>query len=76
MTKRTICPKCEAANARATEALGLLTHWQGRAADLEAALASFLRAPSVGSKGPGSITIEVQTFNREAAMKLIEGSAK
>lgn len=34
---------------------------------LEAALQAFLRAPSIGSSGPGSVTIEVQTFNLKAA---------
>jgi hypothetical protein len=37
------CTRCAAAEARATEALALLTHWQGRAADLEAALAELER---------------------------------
>jgi hypothetical protein len=31
--------------------------------DLLEALQAFLRAPSIGSSGPGSVTIEVQTFN-------------
>lgn len=35
------------------------------------ALASFLRAPVVSSSGPGSVTIEVQSFNREAAVTLL-----
>lgn len=34
-------------------------------------LAAFLRAPSVGSGAPGSLTIEVQSFNREAARALL-----
>lgn len=37
------------------------------APDLLAALKSFLRAPSVGSNGPGSATIVVQDFNFRAA---------
>lgn len=36
-------------------------------AELLAALEAFLRAPSIGSSGPGSISIEVQTFNLDAA---------
>lgn len=36
-----------------------------------AALESFLRAPSIGSSGPGSVTIEVQTFNLDAARAAI-----
>lgn len=36
-------------------------------ADLVEALEAFLRAPSIGSNGPGSITIEVQKFNIDAA---------
>ncbi len=36
-------------------------------ATLRDALASFLRAPSTGSNGPGSVTIAVQTHNLEAA---------
>ena len=40
-------------------------------ADLLAALESFLRAPSVGSDGPGSHTIVVQGFNRRAAQAAI-----
>ena len=35
--------------------------------ELLEALESFLRAPSVGSAGPGSITIVVQEFNMRAA---------
>lgn len=35
------------------------------------ALKSFLRAPSIGSSGPGSITIEVQSFNRKSAEALL-----
>ncbi|MFM2253773.1 MAG: hypothetical protein RJB68_2110 [Pseudomonadota bacterium] len=35
------------------------------------ALKSFLRAPSVGSNGPGSITIVVQDFNMKAARTAI-----
>lgn len=37
------------------------------APDLLAALESFLRAPSVGSAGPGSVTLAVQEFNLRAA---------
>ncbi len=39
--------------------------------DLLGALKSFLRAPSVGSDGPGSITIVVQDFNLQAARAII-----
>lgn len=35
--------------------------------DLLDALQALLRAPSIGSSGPGSVTIEVQTFNLNAA---------
>lgn len=35
--------------------------------DLVAVLKAFLRAPSIGSSGPGSVTIEVQSFNLNAA---------
>lgn len=35
------------------------------------AVASFLRAPSIGSSGPGSVSIEVQSFNRAAAVALL-----
>ena len=41
------------------------------APDLLAALQAFLRAPSIGSSGPGSVTIEVQTFNLNAARAAI-----
>jgi hypothetical protein len=47
-------------------------------ADLVNALKSFLRAPSVGSNGPGSTTIVVQDFNLKAARAAIakaEGGA-
>lgn len=37
------------------------------APELLAALESFLRAPSIGSNGPGSVSIEVQSFNLKAA---------
>jgi hypothetical protein len=46
--------------------------------DLVNALKSFLRAPSVGSNGPGSTTIVVQDFNLKAARDAIakaEGGA-
>lgn len=39
--------------------------------ELLEALESFLRAPSVGSDGPGSSTIVVQEFNRRSARKAI-----
>lgn len=35
------------------------------------AVASFLRAPIIGSSGPGSVSIKVQSFNREAAVALL-----
>lgn len=41
------------------------------APDLLAALEAFLRAPSIGSSGPGSVSIEVQTFNLNAARAAI-----
>ena len=46
--------------------------------ELLAALKAFMRAPSIGSSGPGSVTIEVQSFNlkaAEAAIKAAEGGA-
>ena len=39
--------------------------------DLLKALESFLRAPSIGSNGPGSLTIVVQDFNLDAARAAI-----
>ena len=41
------------------------------APDLLHALKSFLRAPSAGSNGPGSVTIVVQSFNFDAARAAI-----
>ena len=41
------------------------------APDLLDALRAFLRAPSVGSAGPGSVTIAVQDFNLRAARAAI-----
>ena len=41
------------------------------APDLLEALKSFLRAPSIGSDGPGSHTIVVQDFNIKAAKAAI-----
>lgn len=41
------------------------------APDLLEALEAFLRAPSVGSSGPGSATIVVQDFNLRAARAAI-----
>jgi len=41
------------------------------APDLLAALESFLRAPSIGSSGPGSVVIEVQDFTLKAARAAI-----
>jgi hypothetical protein len=41
------------------------------APELLAALQAFMRAPSIGSSGPGSVTIEVQTFNLDAARQAI-----
>lgn len=40
-------------------------------AELLAALEAFLRAPAVGSAGPGSITLAVQEFNIRAARAAI-----
>lgn len=42
------------------------------APELLAALKSFMRAPSLGSAGQGSITIEVQSYNRNAARAAID----
>lgn len=41
------------------------------ARELLAALQAFLRAPSIGSDGPGSLTIVVQEFNLKAARAAI-----
>lgn len=41
------------------------------APDLLRALESFLRAPSIGSNGPGTATIVVQDFNLRAAERAI-----
>lgn len=41
------------------------------APELLAALESFLRAPSIGSNGPGTGTIVVQTYNVRAAERAI-----
>lgn len=41
------------------------------APDMLAALKAFLRAPSIGSSGPGSVSIEVQTFNLNEARAAI-----
>ena len=37
------------------------------APDMLEALESFMRAPSIGSDGPGSLTIRVMDFNMKAA---------
>lgn len=39
--------------------------------ELREVLHAFLRAPSVGSNGPGSITIVVQDFNMKAARAML-----
>ncbi len=46
------------------------------APELLAALEAFLRAPSVGSNGPGSSTIVVQDFNLRAARAAVEKAVK
>lgn len=48
-----------------------LAHAANAYPKLVESLASFLRAPAIGSSGPGSITLEVQSFNREAAVALL-----
>lgn len=48
------------------------THAANSYPKLVEALSAFLRAPSMGSSGPGSITIEVQSFNREGAIALLK----
>lgn len=68
MTKRTICPKCEAANARATEALGLLTHWQGRAADLERELSALVLRCD-GPEGVRADGSNIQTISAHALLE-------
>ena len=40
--------------------------------ELLTALKAFLRAPSVGSSGHGSVTIEVQEFNLKAARSAVD----
>ena len=54
------CPKCKAQSPVQDPDYELLE-----------ALQSFLRAPSVGSAAPGSITIVVQDFNLRAARAAI-----
>ena len=44
--------------------------------DLPGALKSFLRAPSVGSRGPGTSTIVIQEFNRRAARAALAKAQK
>lgn len=41
------------------------------APELLSVLEAFLRAPSAGSRGPGSVTLEVQSFNLDAARAAI-----
>ena len=50
-----VCLKCEAAAARATESLGLLSHWQGRVADLQLALTEISK-----HELPGQVRVLVQ----------------
>lgn len=60
------------ANTGATDAtLFEIAHRVNAYPKLVEALVSFLRAPAIGSSGPGSITLEVQSFNREAAVALL-----
>ncbi len=54
-------PPRAAANARLIAA----------APELLEALKSFLRAPSIGSDGPGSSTIVIQEYNRRAALAAV-----
>jgi hypothetical protein len=44
-------------------------------AALREALKAFLRAPSIGSSGPGSVTIEVASFNLKAAREALAARA-
>ena len=70
-----VCPECMALVYRHDREK--LLH--DAAPDLLEALKAFLRAPSIGSSGPGSVTIEVQEFNlreAEAAIAKAEGSAQ
>jgi hypothetical protein len=64
----TICTLPFAHHDEQNEANALLI---SAAPDLLEALEAFLRAPSVGSSGPGSATIVVQDFNLRAARAAI-----
>src|SRR5689334_19211469 len=46
-------------------------HLIAAAPEMLEALKAFLRAPSIGSNGNGSVTIEVATFNLDAARAAI-----
>lgn len=58
-----------------------IAEWEAERADaaeaenrqLREMVRAFLRAPSVGSDGPGSHTIVVQDFNLRKARALVEG---
>ena len=61
-------PSCIAPNKEETQANAeLIVTAVNAHDDLVAALESFLRAPHIGSDGPGSSTIVVQEFNLKAA---------
>lgn len=66
------CSECqwvhEADSVAGTSFLGVgLCQLHAAAPRMRDALRAFLRAPSIGSSGPGSVTIEVTTFNLVAA---------
>lgn len=79
---------CDGVTTKALEELGPIARAiadpaQTRIFELEAqrdelltALKSYLRAPSVGSNGPGSATIVVQEFNVRAAKAVVDRLTK
>jgi hypothetical protein len=66
-TRGYVCLAGEWDDARAVANARLIA----AAPDLLEACRAFLRAPSTGSSGPGSVTIEVTTFNLNAARAAI-----
>ena len=67
-TGTNICDMVSSVTIDETQANGRLI---AAAPELLEALESFLRAPHIGSSGPGSCTIEVQEFNLKAARAAI-----
>ena len=75
MTRAT-CQKCQAAEARATECLGMLNEAQARAVDLEAALRGLLEHCAMVHKNWGDGDNRAQADAAEkAARALIEVAA-